>query len=352
MREEPAAKSFALFIKFVTLDIDMSFVPDSIVIHLLILAATFAVIYKAADFLVDGAVGIAYKLNVPKIVIGVVLVGFGTTAPEFTVSVLSAIRGFPEIALGNAIGSVIVDDTLALGLGIIVAPVAIRVEKRSLRLFGLFLITVDIIAFVLSLNGIISRWEGLVLLVILAVYLVYLVHTENRKRKVAGSINEELAEHIKAGGVGSQLLRFGIGLIGVVVASEFLIDSAVFVATYFGASEAAIGLTLVAVGTSIPEIVTCVVAGRRGHGDLALGDIIGADILNVLWIIGAASVANPIHVEKGVIFFAYPWMLGIVALMLLLANLHHRLQRWKGFVLVSVYLIYITISIVRFYTPS
>jgi len=327
----------------------MSFIPDSIVIHLLVLVATFAVIYKAADFLVDGAVGVAYKLNVPKIVIGVVLVGFGTTAPEFTVSVLSAIRGFPEIALGNALGSVIVDDTLALGLGILAAPVAIRVEKRSLRLFGLFLIAIDIIAFVLSLNGVISRWEGLVLLAILAVYLVYVVHTENRKRKVAGAINQELVEHIKAGGIGWQLLRFGIGLAGVVVASQFLIDSAVFVATYFGASEAVIGLTLVAVGTSIPEIVTCVVAGRRGHGDLALGDIIGADILNILWIVGAASVANPIQVEKRVILFAYPWMLGIVALMLLLANLRYQLQRWKGVVLVSVYVIYITISIVIFY---
>lgn len=327
----------------------MDFVPDSIPLNLLVLAATFLVIYKAADFLVEGAVGIAYKLNVPKIVIGVVLVGFGTTAPEFTVSVLSAIRGFPEIALGNAVGSVIVDDTLALGLGIIAAPVAIRVQRRPLRLFGFFLIGIDVLAFILSLNGIISRWEGLILLGILAVYLGYVVHTENRKRKVAKSTNEELAEHIKPGGIGLQLVRFLIGLAGVILASEFLINSAVFVAEYFGASEAVIGLTLVAVGTSIPEIVTCVVAGRRGHGDLALGDIIGADILNVLWIIGAASVANPIQVEKRVIFFAFPWMLGVVVLMLSLARWHHTLQRWKGFVLVGVYILYITISIIRFY---
>jgi Ca2+/Na+ antiporter len=199
----------------------MDFIPDNIIYHLLILAATFLVIYKAADFLVDGAVGIAYKLNVPKIVIGVILVGFGTTAPEFTVSVLSAIRGFPEIALGNAVGSVIVDDTLALGLGIIVAPMAIRVERRSLRLFGLFLVGIDILAFTLSLNGIISRWEGLLLLGILAVYLVYVIYTENRKRKIAPEVNEELAGHIKPGGTGHQLLRFFLGLAGVVVASEF-----------------------------------------------------------------------------------------------------------------------------------
>jgi cation:H+ antiporter len=327
----------------------MGIIPDNIIIHLLVLAATFLVIYKAADFLVDGAVGIAYKLNVSKIVIGVLLVGFGTTAPEFTVSVLSAIRGFPEIALGNAVGSVIVDDTLALGLGIIAAPMAIRVEERSLRSFGFFLIGIDVLAFILSINGIISRWEGLLLLGILALYLGYVVHTENRKRKTPVAVNEELADHIKPGGMGLQALRFMIGLGAVVLASEFLIDSAVFVAKYFGASEAVIGLTLVAVGTSIPEIVTCIIAGRRGHGDLALGDIIGADILNVLWIIGAASVANPIQVEKRVIFFAFPWMLGVVVLMLALARWQHTLQRWKGFLLVLVYLLYITISIVRFY---
>jgi len=327
----------------------MDLIPDSLLVNLLVLAATFLVIYKAANFLVDGAVGIAYRLNVPKIVIGVVLVGFGTTAPEFTVSVLSAIRGFPEIALGNAVGSVIVDDTMALGLGIIAAPMAIRVERRSLRLFGFFLIGIDVLAFALSLNGIISRWEGLILLGILALYLGYVVHTENRKRKNAASVSEELPAHIKPGGAGLQALRFMIGLAGVILASEFLIDSAVFVAKYFGASEAVIGLTLVAMGTSIPEIVTCIVAGRRGHGDLALGDIIGADILNILWIIGAASVANPIQVEKRVIFFAFPWMLGVVVLMLALARWRYTLQRWKGFVLIGIYLLYITISIVRFY---
>lgn len=327
----------------------MDLIPDRIFIHLLVLAATFLVIYRAADFLVDGAVAIAYKLNVPKIVIGVLLVGFGTTAPEFTVSVLSAVRGFPEIALGNAVGSVIVDDTLALGLGIIAAPMAIRVEERSLRSFGLFLIGIDILAFVLSINGVISRWEGLLLLAILAVYLGYVVHTENRKRKTPVAVNEELADHIKPGSMGLQVLRFVIGLGGVVLASEFLIDSAVFVARYFGASEAVIGLTLVAIGTSIPEIVTCVVAGRRGHGDLAVGDIIGADILNILWIIGAASVANPIQVSRRVILYAFPWMLAVVVLMLALARWRYTLQRWKGYLLVLVYLIYITISIIRFY---
>ena len=120
----------------------MHIIPDSLFFHLLSLLVSFLILAKSADFLVDGAVGIASVLKIPKMVVGVILVGFATTAPEFTVSLLSAIRGFPEIALGNALGSVIVDDALALALGIVVAPTAIRVEKKSLRWFGIFLISI------------------------------------------------------------------------------------------------------------------------------------------------------------------------------------------------------------------
>ena len=290
-----------------------------------------------------------------KIVIGIILVGFATTAPEFTVSVLAAIRGYPEIALGNAVGSVIVDDALALALGILVAPAAIRVEKKTLKRFGFFLLAIDILAFGLALNGVLNRWEGLILLSILIAYLGFVFITENRNRKlkaVQEDDSEGLESHVKKGALPVQFLRFFGGVGGVVLASEFLIDSAVFIAGYFGASKVVIGLTVVAIGTSLPEIVTCIVASRKGHGDLALGDIIGADILNVLWIIGAAALANPIHVERSVILFAFPWMFLVVGTMLLLARLGYKLQRWKGCLLIALYLIYLTLAIMKFYHPE
>lgn len=325
----------------------MGILPDNLIVHLVVLGICFLVLAKSADLLVDGAVSIAYHLKIPKMVIGVVLVGFATTAPEFTVSLLSAIRGFPEIALGNAVGSVIVDDAFALALGIVVAPKVIRVEKRHLRRFGILLLGVDLLAFGLSLNGTLSRLEGLVLVLILVVYLVWIVIAEKKKHGEAES--EEVEAHLKAGSLGVQFLRFAAGVAGVVLASEFLIDSAVFIAAYFGASKAVIGLTVVAIGTSIPEIVTCIVAARRGHGDLAFGDIIGADLLNVLWIIGTAALANPIVVSRSVILFAFPWMIGVVALMLLLARWGYALQRWKGYLLMAVYFVYLALTLLRFY---
>ncbi|RKX81743.1 MAG: hypothetical protein DRP57_11395, partial [Spirochaetes bacterium] len=140
----------------------MGLIPANIYINVLVLLASFYVLTKGADFLVDGSVGIAFYLKIPKIVIGIVLVSLATTAPEFTVSVLSSLRGKPEIALGNALGSVIADNALALALGAIVAPVAIKVESRILKSAGLLLVAVSIVSFIMALNGTISRVEGLI----------------------------------------------------------------------------------------------------------------------------------------------------------------------------------------------
>ena len=145
------------------------------------------------------------------------------------------------------------------------------------------------------------------------------------------------------------MLRLLGGVAGIVVASELLVESATFVARVVGASEAIIGLTIIAVGTSLPEIATNISAGRRGHGDLALGNILGADILNLLWIIGASALANPIRVDRSVVFYSFPWMLVIVGTMLLLCRIGYRLPRWKGVVLVGLYLIYLVMTIVVFY---
>jgi cation:H+ antiporter len=327
-------------------------IPEgNILINLAILAGSFYLITKSADFLVDGSVAIAIILKIPKIVIGIILVGFATTAPEFTVSLISALRGLPEIALGNAIGSVIVDDAFALGLGVIVAPVAIMVESKVLKRFGLFLVAIDIIAFFLALNGTIERWEGIILLVILAGYLVWVFATEKKRRdeKKDDVFNDEVEEHIKPGGLLKQFGRFLIGVAGVIIASDFLVESARNIAGIFRVSEAIIGLTIVAIGTSLPEIATAVVASRKGHGDLALGDILGADILNILWIIGAASTANPITVSQNMIFFSFPFMMVIVGTMLLFARMGYMLHRWKGIVLVTLYGIYLTLAIVLFF---
>ena len=333
----------------------MQLLPDNLAVNLVVIVVAFGVLAYCADFLVDGAVGIAHRLRVPKIVIGIVLVGFATTSPELTVSLLAALRGHPELALGNAIGSVIVDDAVALGLGIMVAPVAIAVDSKVLKTTGLFLAAVAVVSFVLAANGTVSRLEGVALLAIHLAYLTAVLVVEGRRRRArapdAGGADTggDAEEQGKPGGLGVQALRLLGGVVGIVVASELLVESATFVARVVGASEAIIGLTIIAVGTSLPEIATSISAGRRGHGDLALGNILGADILNLLWIIGASALANPIRVDTSVVFYSFPWMLLIVGTMLLLCRIGYRLPRWKGVVLVSLYLIYLVMTIVVFY---
>lgn len=330
----------------------MNLSPEiELILNIVFMGGSFFILAKSADYLVDGAVAIAILFKIPKIVIGIILVGFATTAPEFTVSLLSALRGLPEIALGNAVGSVIVNNAVALGLGIIVAPVAIMVESRILKRFGIFLIAISIISFVLAYNGIIGRWEGLILLAILVAYLVWVFITEKKRRNNQKDplFEDEIEEHVKPGGIVKQFIRFGIGVGGVIIASHFLVNSARYIAEYLHVSKAIIGLTVVAIGTSLPEIATCIVASRKGHGDLALGDIMGADILNLLWIIGAAATARTITVSFNMIIFSFPSMLVIVAAMLLFARMGYKLQRWKGIVLVSLYTIYLIIAIILFF---
>jgi cation:H+ antiporter len=265
---------------------------------------------------------------------------------------MSVIRGFPEIALGNAIGSVIVDDGVALALAILVAPKAITINPKVLKRVGLFLVLIDLFAFALAANGIISRLEGFMLLVILAGYLIVMVQSSRKNAGLVPPPEEEIEEHIKPGSLGKQLLFFLIGVAGVIIASEFLVSSSLNIARFFQVPEVIIGLTIIAIGTSLPEIATCITAARKGHGDLAFGDIIGADILNILWIIGAAAAANTIQVATNVIYFAFPSMIIMVLTMLLLARHKYTLHRWKGLVLITLYIAYIVSMLRFFYVPG
>ena len=302
----------------------------------------------------EGAVGIAYKLQVPKVLIGIVLVGFTTTAPEFTVSLIAALGGYPEIALGNAVGSVIADDALAMSLGIIFAPSAILVQAKTIKTYGLFLLGVIFLSFVLVYDGMVSRIEGILLLVILVGYLSFVFLGEKKRKRTQSDEGRstEIFASTNPGKLGVQITHFLIGLSGVLLASRFLVDSAVNSARIFGVSEAVIGLTLVAIGTSLPEIATCIIASRKGHGDLAFGDILGADLLNILWIVGASSAANPMRVPLRMIYFSFPIMLFFVSLLLLFSWTGHKLTKWEGYFMLFFYMLYTAAAIMLFYVHS
>ncbi|MBN2509849.1 MAG: calcium/sodium antiporter [Spirochaetales bacterium] len=329
----------------------MTALLSNIPINFLILLVSFFILAKSADFLVDGAVGIAEIFKIPKIIIGIVLVSFGTTSPEFTVTMIAALQGSAGIGLGNALGSVIFNGAVALAVAILLSPAPIPVEKRILNTTGLFLIGVFIVSFVMSLDGVLQRWEGILLLAMMVAYLVFLVFSESNERKKHKNdeLPIEVEGHEKPGSLPLQFIRFAGGLAGVVIASRLLVFSAQNIAVYFGVPEIVIGLTIIAIGTSLPELATCIVAARKGHGDLAFGDIIGANVLNILWIIGAASAVAGITVSKDILYFAFPAVFISVLLVLGLARMGYRLNRWNGWVLIGCYVVYFSVMMYMYF---
>jgi cation:H+ antiporter len=325
-----------------------------IVLHGALFLAAFAILFKCADLFVEGAARIATILNIPKLVIGIVLVGLATTAPEFAVSVIAAARGLPEIALGNAVGSVICDDGVALALAAILAPTVIYVNCRMLKVVGVFLLSIDFLAFYLAHDGVLTRGEGFILVTLLVLYFVMLFKFrrfrpprfgESQVEPEPGSqrLTSEDRQHLK-----QPAFKLGIGLVGVILTAEVIVNSAEYVARYFSIPEIIIGSTVVAIGTSLPEISTCITAALKREGEIAVGNILGADVLNILWIIGVASLTRPIHVEREIINFKFPYMILVVAVMLILLRIGCRLDRYKGFILLGLYVGYLVLTFALF----
>lgn len=312
-----------------------------------VLIVAFAILAKCADLFVDGAVGIAYRLNVPKLVIGIVLVSLATTAPELTVSLMASLRGQPEMALGNAIGSVICDDGLALALAAIFSATPLLVIPNVIKVSGTFLVSVMILLFIFIYGDYtLSRIEGITLVTLFIGYLA-LLYTLHKKGKFKDVVNEEIDVDTIATLYKLSLL-FLVGILGIVVSSDMIVKSATSIALSFGIPESMIALTLVAFGTSIPEVATCVAAVTKKEGAIAVGNIIGADILNLVWVAGASSIVNDLVLEPPSFYFMFPWMFIVVGTMLFFLTRNYRLTRRGGIVLLLLYISYLASFIILF----
>ena len=303
---------------------------------LILMAGSFAVLVKCADWMVDGAADMARRLRVPPILIGIAVVSLGTTSPELAVSVRAALEGRAEIALGNAVGSVIYDDGLALPMVALFSPVVVMIDRIVLRSAATFLIAAHLGAYWMSADGALVRWEGGLLVLGFFAYLVY-AYWERRQHPM----DEEMDMSEPPRSWPRLLLLLVIGLAGVLLSSEGIVASAPVLAVAMGVSDVIIALLVVALGTSIPEVATCVAAARKRQGSLAVGNILGADILNICWIAGASAVVNDLVVEEDVIHFMFPAMLIIVFVMLGLMRMGHRFERWKGVVLLVLCAVYV-----------
>jgi K+-dependent Na+/Ca+ exchanger related-protein len=292
------------------------------------------------EALVKGSVSLATRLGVSQLMIGLTLVGFGTSMPELVSSIQAVLRGAPEIAVGNVIGSNIANVLLILGCSALILPIATR--KEAFRRDGVALIGASLLLLVVALSGEVGLWEGVLLLMLLAGYLGYTYVTE---RTVPDASAEMHGAHAEAyAGQMSVWLALVLavgGISGVVFGADLLIGAAIELAPRLGLSEAVVGLTLVAVGTSMPEFATSVMAAIRGKGDVAFGNVVGSNIFNALGILGGCALISPVTVSAEFLRFDVWVMAGTAVLLVVFAATGWRLSRREGGAFLTAYGLYL-----------
>ena len=314
------------------------------VIQILLLVLGFALLVKGADWFVDGAAGIATKFGIPQLVIGLTIVAMGTSAPEAAVSITAAFAGNAEITIGNIVGSNVLNILIILGITALVYPVA--VQKSSLVFDIPVVLFATAILFVLGYDGNISRLDGIIMLVVFVAYLFFLFWDAKRPKKLeSAEVQQEEAENEETKNEGKNLsllkaLIFTvIGLVLIVAGSNFVVKSATFIATALGLSQRFIGLTIVALGTSLPELFTSVTAAMKKNSDIAVGNIVGSNIFNILFIVGLSGLIIPVPFAPA---FRFDTLVsGVAAILLLLCSLpKKRLSRIAGIFFLICYAVY------------
>ncbi|MFD2200282.1 calcium/sodium antiporter [Shivajiella indica] len=304
----------------------------------LVLVLGLVILLAGGKYLVDGASDLAARFGLSPGLIGLTVVAFGTSAPELLVSINAALKGNSEIALGNVIGSNIANISLVLGISAVLYPIIIY--KSVLKLDYLATLICSILFFILAYNGIISRMEGILLFVIMLFLNWYFF---KKLSKVDEEIisEEEVEEMIKKTPLAYSLFFFILGVLGLYFGSDLFVDSAVKISEIFGVSERVIGITVIAIGTSLPEMVTSVIAAIKKQTDIAIGNILGSNIMNILAIIGITSMISPIPVADVFLKQDFIWMVGITILLFPILRSKLQISRWEGLLLLAIYGVYI-----------
>lgn len=302
-----------------------------IALQFVLLALGFVMLAKGADWFVEGAAGIAMRFGIPQLVIGLTIVAMGTSAPEAAVSIAAAVKGNADITIGNIVGSNILNILVILGLAASIVPIA--VARSTVRIEIPFMIAVTALLFYQGRDGSISLADGGVLMVAFAVYMMYLYTMAMRS-----NVDSDLEEP------GLPLGRCLLGAVGglalIIAGSNVTVGAATSIATYAGLSERFIGLTIVALGTSLPELFTSVAAARRGNADIAIGNIVGSNIFNILFVVGLSSLIIDIPFASAFNFDTYV-ALGAAVLLWLCELRTQRLQRWAGVLMLVCYAVYL-----------
>lgn len=309
----------------------------------LLLLIGFVLLVKGADVFVTGAGSVAKKFNISDLIIGLTVVAFGTSAPEIAVSTISSVGGQNDMAISNILGSNIFNLLVVLGVCAIIKP--IHVDKKILKRDFPFVILASVILILMICDGllgngsinVLSRMDGAVLLVVFMIFMAYVIHSA-----INGSgseVQEDEDEEIKEVSMLNSVLMIILGLGAVVIGGDLVVKSATLIALSFGISEALIGLTIVAMGTSLPELVTSVIACRKGSSDMALGNVIGSNIFNILLTLGISSSISPIAVDMISVYDAI-LVLIFTLIVLVMAITRSKITKYEGITMLGIFFIY------------
>ena len=297
----------------------------------------FALLYIGGDALVRGGAGLGLRWGLSPLVVGLTIVAFGTGSPELVVALDAALRGYGDVAIGNVVGSNICNIGLILGIAALIRPM--KVESKVVRFDAPIALGVTVLLILMLYDGGLSRLEGAVLFAGIVAYTVFTLWQTRRESK---DVESEFKDEHRPSRYSTRLLLLmvGGGIAALVVGGNLFVDGAVSLAETLGVSQALIALTVVALGTSLPELATSIIASLRGHGDIAIGNVVGSNIFNVLATLGAGALAAPLH-RGDVQTFDLVAMLIIAALLIPLLYWRFTLGRWRGILLLFAYLFYI-----------
>ena len=296
---------------------------------------SFVMITKGADWFVESAVSISEKSGIPKIIIGATIVSFATTAPEFTVSAMAAYLDHVEMTVGNAVGSAICNAGLILGA--IIAIKAIPIELQGFTRKGGFMLGSALLLMLVALDGRISSFDGILLLMVFVGFMYY----NFRLQRAVFDGKDELREKVPISHLKKDIALFITGALLVVIGSRILVDSGITIAEWLGIPEMIIALTLVALGTSLPELITALSSTLKGHQDISIGNILGANTMDIALILGASSQIRPLTILPQSLEYDFPIMILIMVLLLVFGITGRKLERWEGGVILGVYVGYI-----------
>ncbi|PKQ61404.1 sodium:calcium antiporter [Labilibaculum filiforme] len=296
----------------------------------------FVILLYSGDLLVKGGVALSSHFKISTLVVGVTVVSFGTSAPELFVSLDAALHGSPDIAIGNVIGSNIANIALVLGFTAILMPLPVR--SNSIKFDWPFMMGASLLFYIFILNQQLEYYEGIIFICLLVVFMVWTIWKSRKERKSLSTDFKEAKYSIFVA-----ILLIIASSVGLYFGANILVGSAKNIALDFGVSERVVGLTLVAFGTSVPELATSAVAAYKKEMDISIGNIIGSNIFNIFGVLGVTSIIKNIFISDQIISFDILIMLGVSFLLfLLILPLHKgKLHRWKGFLLLAVYLIYV-----------